>query len=141
MGWLADTGVWIEVERGRISAADIHAVTGTAAVYLSPVNVAELQFGVEQMTHPGRRLRALTMLRRLQRKPLLRIDARTGQVFGRLAAALEKKGRGAEFRIQDIWLAAQAVQRGFALLTTNAKDFVDVPGLKVVALPVAHASE
>jgi hypothetical protein len=27
------------------------------------------------------------------------------------------------------------VQRGFALLTTNAKDFVDVPGMKVVALP------
>ncbi len=139
MGWLADTGIWIEVERGRISAADIHAITGAAAVYLSPVNVAELQFGVGRMTNAARRLRAQTMLRRLQRKPLLRIDAATGQVFGRLAAELEAQGRGAEFRVQDIWLAAQAVQRGFALLTTNAKDFVDVPGLKVVALPVAPA--
>ena len=141
MGWLADTGVWIEVERGRVSAADIHAITGTAAVYLSPVNIAELQFGVERMTNPERRLRALTMLRRLHRKPLLRIDAATGQVFGRLAAGLEAKGRGAEFRVQDIWLAAQAVQRGFTLLTTNPKDFADVPELKVVPLPVAQDGE
>jgi len=137
MGWLADTGVWIAVERGRVSAADIHAITGTEAVYLSPVNVAELQFGIERMTDPRRRLRAQTLLKRLHRKPLLRIDAGTGQVFGQLAAALEANGRGADFRVQDIWLAAQAVQREFALLTTNAKDFSDVPGLKVVPLPVS----
>lgn len=141
MGWLADTGIWIEVERGRVSAADIHAITGTDVVYLSPINVAELQYGVERMSDPKRRLRAQTMLRRLQRKPLLRIDAGTGQVFGRLAAALEAKGRGAEFRVQDIWLAAQAVQRGFALLTTNARDFADVPGLNLVFLPVKFSSE
>jgi len=137
MGWLADTGVWIDVERGRVSAADIQAITGADAVYLSPVNVAELQFGIERLSDSARRLRALAMLRRLQRKPLLRIDAETGRVFGRLAAALEAQGRGADFRVQDIWLAAQAVQREFALLTTNVKDFSDVPGLKVVALPLA----
>jgi predicted nucleic acid-binding protein len=137
MGWLADTGVWIAVERGRVSAADIHAITGTDVVYLSPVNVAELQFGIERMTDPRRRLRAQTLLKRLQRKPLLRIDAGTGQVFGQLAAALESTGRGADFRAQDIWLAAQAVQRDFALLATNARDFSDVPGLKVVPLPLS----
>jgi len=26
-GWLIDTSIWIAVERGRISAADLHAVT------------------------------------------------------------------------------------------------------------------
>jgi hypothetical protein len=30
------------------------------------------------------------------------------------------------------WLAAQAIQRVFRLLTANAKDFADIPGLKSV---------
>mgnify|MGYP001036304140 CR=1 FL=1 len=71
----------------------------------------------------------------LRRKPLLRMDYDTGEVFGRLAAQLRKQGRGEEFRIMDLWLAAQAVQREFSLLTFNAKHFKDIPGLKVVVLP------
>jgi predicted nucleic acid-binding protein len=38
--------------------------------------------------------------------------------------------------VQDLWLAAQAIQRGFTLLTANAKDFQDVPGLKFVAVAI-----
>jgi predicted nucleic acid-binding protein len=33
---------------------------------------------------------------------------------------------------QDLWLAAQAVQRDFTVLTANATNFQDVPGLKFV---------
>ena len=36
----------------------------------------------------------------------------------------------------DLWLAAQAVQRDFQLLTANPKDFADVPGLKMVTIPI-----
>lgn len=61
---------------------------------------------------------------------------RTGEVFGTLAAGLSKGGRGHGFRVQDLWLAAQAVQRKFTLLTANAKDFKDVPGLKFVEVKV-----
>jgi predicted nucleic acid-binding protein len=46
-------------------------------------------------------------------------------------------GRGSDFRIQDLWLAAQAVQRGFKLLTSNAKDFKDIPDLKVIEVKVS----
>jgi hypothetical protein len=27
VGWLIDTSIWIAVERGRLGAADIHAIT------------------------------------------------------------------------------------------------------------------
>ena len=50
MGFLIDTNLWIAVERGQLSAADIHAVTKQAAIYLSPVNLAEIRFGIEMMT-------------------------------------------------------------------------------------------
>ena len=53
-----------------------------------------------------------------------------------LAAKLTQADRGADFRIQDLWLASQAIQRDFTVLTANAKDFKDVPGLKFVVVKV-----
>jgi predicted nucleic acid-binding protein len=94
VGWVIDTSLWIAVERGALSAADIHAITRQEPVYLSPVNVAEIQFGLD----------------------------------------LRKAGRDPHVRINDLWLAAQAIQRGFRLLTSNVKDFADIPGLKLVVL-------
>ena len=88
------------------------------------------------MTDKKHRLRALTMLRRLRRKPLLRITGETAEVFGVIAAKLTKAGRGADFRIQDLWLAAQSIQRQCTLLTANAKDFQDIPDLKLIVVHV-----
>ena len=134
MGFLIDTNIWIAIERGRLSAADIHAITRQAPIYLSPVNLAEIRFGIELMADAKQKNKAMAMLRRMRRKPLLRIGAETAEVFGALAARLAKSGRGPDFRIQDLWFAAQAIERKFTLLTANARDFRDVPGLKFLAV-------
>ncbi len=134
MGFLIDTNLWIAVERGRIAAADIHAITRQVPIFVSPVNLAELRFGLELMTNPHQKQRAMAMLRKMRRKPLLRINAETGEVFGLLAAQLTQSGRGSDFRIQDLWLASQAVQREFTLLTANSKDFQDIPNLKLISV-------
>jgi len=134
VGWLIDTGIWIAVERGTLGAADVHAVTRQEPVYLSPVNVAEMRFGLELLPSGALRQKAAAALRRLRRKPQLRITVETAEVFGFLAAKLRKIGRDPNVRVNDLWLAAQAVQRDFRLLTTNPKDFRDIQGLKMVAL-------
>ena len=131
MGFLIDTNLWIEIERGRLSAADLHAITQQIPVYLSPVNLAEIRYGIELMADLKVKQRAVAALKRMNRRPLLRITGETAQIFGVLAAALTKSGRGADFRIQDLWLASQAIQRDFTLLTGNAKDFADIPDLKL----------
>ena len=136
MGFLIDTSLWIAIERGKLSAADIHAITKQAPIYLSPVNVAEIRYGIDLMKDARQKLRAMTMLRRMRRKPLLRITSEIGEVFGMVAAKLTQAGRGADFRVQDLWLAAQAIQRDLTVLTANAKDFKDVPGLKFVVVKV-----
>ena len=136
MGYLIDTNLWIAIERGQFSAADIHAVTKQAPVYLSPVNLAEIRFGIEMVADASQKRRAMSALRRMRRKPLLRITGETAEVFGMLAAKLAKSGRGHSFRVQDLWLAAQAVQRGLTVLTVNAKDFQDIPGLKLVVVSI-----
>lgn len=136
MGVLIDTNLWIALERGKIAAADIHAITKQEPVYVSPVNLAELRYGVELMTDPKMKQRGNAMLRRVRRKPLLRIGGETAEVFGMLAGQLTAVGRGSYFRIQDLWLAAQAIQRDFQLLTANAKDFRDIPGLQMIEVRI-----
>jgi len=134
VGWLIDTSLWIGVERGAVSAADIHAITKQEPVYLSPVNIAEIRFGLELLRHGSTKQRAAATLRRLRRKPQLRITLETAEVFGTLAAKLRKMGKDPYVRVNDLWLAAQAIQRDFRLLTSNAKDFADIPGLRMVVL-------
>ncbi len=134
MGWLIDTNIWIAIERGTLAAADIYAITKQEPVYLSPVNIAEIQFGLELLKAGATKQKAAAALRRMARKPQLRITVETGVVFGQLASKLKKSGRDADLRINDLWLASQAIQRDFRLLTNNVRDFADIPGLKMIAL-------
>ncbi len=132
MGWLIDTCIWVDVERGRASPADVERYTDKAPVYLSPVTIAELAYGAENSPDAGIRTKRLAALSRLRKKPVLHITEETGLVLGPLVYSLTVSGRATKHRIQDLWIAAQAIQHGFSLLTRNAKDFSDIPGLDLV---------
>jgi len=93
-----------------------------------------LRFGVDACLDPGLRQRRAAALRRLQRKPVLSIDAATGEVFGMLAAQLRAAGKGHRYRVQDLWLASQAIQHGLRLMTRNLRDFEDLPGLDLLPI-------
>jgi predicted nucleic acid-binding protein len=133
MGFLIDTCIWIDVEQGRLGPADVAAFTGDAPVYLSPVTLAELRLGIEMTADAGVRQKRLATYRRMTRKPLLPIDADTADVFGELAGVLANgRGRSHRTRVQDLWLASQAIQHSVGLVTRNPGDFADIPGLDVV---------
>jgi predicted nucleic acid-binding protein len=132
MGWLIDTCIWVDVERKRLVPSDVERFTGREAVFLSPVTVAELAAGVERADDQNVRAKRRAALNKLRRKPCLVIDEGTGLAFGALADQLRRQGRSAQHRVQDLWLAAQAVQHGHKLLTRNAKDFQGIPGLELV---------
>ncbi len=134
MGFLIDTCVWIDVERGALAPADVAGITGTQPVFLSPVTIAELKFGAETVSDSTVRQKRLAALQRLQRKPVLPIDSNTGNIFGSVAAAIKAAGRGHRYRVQDLWLASQAIQYGYRFVTRNRRDFEDIPGLDLVLL-------
>lgn len=134
MGFLIDTCIWVNVERGRLAPLDVASVTGEEPVYISPITIAELRYGAE-VASPSLKQKRLSALKRLMKKPALRIDEETGDIFGNLAAHLTTTGRGHHFRIQDLWLACLAIQHNFKFLTHNRKDFEDIPGLDLVILP------
>jgi predicted nucleic acid-binding protein len=138
VGFLIDTCVWIDVERGALSPADVAVFTGDEPVFLSPVTIAELKFGAELAADAQIRRRRLSALARLRRKPFLPIDGETGDVFGDLAARLKSAGRAPRQRVQDLWLASQAIQHSYRFLTRNDRDFDDIPGLDLVSYRLAH---
>ncbi len=127
--------IWVEVERGRLSAADLASIVGAAPVYVSPVSIAELAQAAEIPAEEHICVRRRATVQRLIGKVVLPIDGLTAAVFGKLAASLVQRGRGSPtHRVQDLWLAAQAMQHGLRLITYNRKDFDDVPGLDVQVL-------
>ncbi len=133
-----DTCVWIDVERGALAPADVEALTHSEPIVMSPVTLAELRFGAEIVLDPGIRQQRLAALRRLERKPLLYIDGTTGIIFGSLAAQIKAAGRQHRYRVQDLWLASQALQHACRLLTRNKHDFEDIPGLNLVVYQLAR---
>ena len=66
MGFLIDTCVWIDVERGVLAPADVAAFTGDEPIYLSPISIAELKFGAEVAADARIRQKRLSALARLR---------------------------------------------------------------------------
>jgi predicted nucleic acid-binding protein len=138
VGFLIDTCAWIDVERGALAPADVATLTRDEPVFLSPVTIAELKFGAEVAKDPSVRQKRLAALRRIRRKPLLALDGATGDIFGSLAATIKAAGRQHRYRVQDLWIASQAVQHAFGLLTRNRRDFEDIPGLDLTLYVLAE---
>ncbi len=134
MGVILDTSIWVDVERGRLAPADVATVTGEEPVYLAPPVIAELQYGLHRAPNAAARNRRASALARIRRKPCLIIDRETGEFFGRLAADVGSRDRPSTHRVNDLWLAALAVQHGMKVATQNARDFADIPGLDLMVL-------
>jgi predicted nucleic acid-binding protein len=137
MGVIIDTCVWIDVERGRLAPGDVQAITGDEPVYLAPPVLSELEYGVLRAASPSQRQKRASALARIRRKPCLIVDGETGATFGRLAADLDSAGTPHSYRIQDLWIAALAIQHGLKVLTGNPRDFRGIPGLEILAIPQA----
>ena len=83
----------------------------------------------------GQRNKRAAALAKIRKKPCLIMDRETGDLFGKLAAELDRGGRSSRHRVNDLWLAALAIQHGLRLLTNNRGDFRHIPGLELIPLP------
>ena len=62
------------------------------------------------------------------------MDAETGVIFGRLAAAIKLAGRRNRYRARDLWLVSQAKQYAVRFMARNERNFTDIPGLDIVVM-------
>jgi predicted nucleic acid-binding protein len=139
MGMIFDSGVWVGLAAGQVDRQVIINAAGDAPIFTSVISLGELTFGVEACLDPAERAVRAAYLRQVESRPNLDISKHTASAFGVLAAAVKHAGRSPRPRYNDLWIAAQAIEHGYALLTLNASDFADLPGLRLVAVPTAVA--
>ena len=125
---LADTSAFIAREQERSATAPPDELEEIA---VSVVTVAELQLGVLLAATLEHRATRLATLRLAESFEPLPIDARVGDAWARLIAALRSTGK--RMPINDSWIAATALAHGFAVVTQDA-DYDVVPSLHVVKI-------
>jgi predicted nucleic acid-binding protein len=73
----------------------------------------------------------IQLTRKVTPKRPNRLKPVKASAFAFLAAFMKQSGRSPRTRVNDIWIAAQAMENDYALLTANLKDFEGFPGLRV----------
>ena len=131
MGMIFDTSIWVGLASGQISSQAVLKNAGDEQVFISAISLGELSFGVESCSDPATRMLRIRSLHSLQQRPVLDVSSLTASAFGILAAFVKQSGRSPRARVNDLWIAAQAMENDYALLTANLKDFEGLPGLQV----------
>ena len=134
MGVIFDSCVWIGLVAGQVDRQAVIDAAGDAPVFTSVITLGELGFGVESCPDPGERAVRAACLRQVESRPTLEVSRHTAAAFGLLAAAVRQTGRSPRPRYNDLWIAAQAIEHGYLLLTLNPVDFAGLPGLRLLAL-------
>jgi predicted nucleic acid-binding protein len=134
MGMILDSCVWIGLASNQVNRQAVIEVAGNLPVFISVVSLGELSFGVESCKDPSERALRAAYMRQLEIRPTLEITKQTAASFGVLAATVKQSGRSPRPRYNDLWLAAQAIEHGYELLTLNTRDFEDLPGLRLTSL-------
>ncbi len=111
----------------------------------APVNRALLAHGAENLIVPviaaGEFLDGAAMvseerlqasLKILMQRRVVSADLETAQHYGRIVAFLRQEQALAGKSQNDLWIAATARCHGARVLTRNASDFEQIPGLEVL---------
>jgi predicted nucleic acid-binding protein len=90
-------------------------------VWLSPIVLGEYRFGIKASRH--REVYELNLADLEMDIPTLPIDAATSASYAEIRQDLKKCGR--QFPWHDVWIAAQAKQHGFGIVSRDGHfDFV-----------------
>ena len=135
-----DSCVWLALAAGQVERQAVIAAANDSPIFTSVISLGELNFGVESCADPAERAVRAAYLRQVESRPILEVSKQTAAAFGVLAAAVKQSGRSPRPRYNDLWIAAQAIEHGYGLMTLNASDFANLPGLRLVVLsPKAQA--
>ena len=123
---LLDTSVFIASESGRTLATD--RLPARSAV--SVVTVGELRWGMLMAADDGVRSRRLDTLAHATRLDPLPVDDRVAAAWALLRQRL--KAGGTKMEVNDSWIAATAMARGWPVVSQDDGFPAGIPGLTVI---------
>ena len=126
MAWLLDTNVVIHLRDGDRMVLD-RVASLEGAVLMSIITRVELEGGVHRdPAHAALRRARLDVL--LGAIPTLAFDVAAAEAYASIVAHAGYSRR----KLLDRMIAAQALVHRATLVTMNADDFADIPGLAVL---------
>ena len=131
--YLLDTTVWVDLLRTNSPAIRKKLMAhGKSRIGLSIVTLCELQYGIERhaILHPHLLARTQELLSAMIAPfDVVSLDVTVVRIYGRLRAILQS--RGTLVGPLDTFIAAQALNLGATLVTSNTKEFSQVPDLLI----------
>ncbi len=129
MNLLLDTNICIYLIKKRPpSVLKRFDALPAGAVAISSITVAELEFGAQKSQYPSQNQQALEQY--LLPLVILDFDHEAARTHGKIRTWLESRGK--TIGAIDLLIAAHALSRGLPLATNNVREFLRVPGLKVL---------
>lgn len=129
-----DSCIWVGLASGQVDRQALIDVAGELPIFTSAISIGELSFGVHACNDASERSKRAAYLRQVESRPVLDVTGHTAAAFGLLAASVKQSGRAPRPRYNDLWIASQAIEHGYVLLTLNTGDFADLPGLRLATV-------
>ena len=121
---MLDTSAYVGFKRNTAEAVEI--IVKAELIVFSPVVVGELMFGFRNGTRFKENMDDLDRFLEHEAVDLLPIGKITSDRYSRIAAKL--KQQGTPIPTNDIWIAAQAMEQGAELITSD-RHFDKISGL------------
>ncbi len=121
---LLDTNAYVGFKRNVVEA--VETIVGAELILFSPIVLGELMFGFRNGTKFKENMDDLNRFLEHEVVELVQIGKVTSDRYSRIAAQL--KGQGTPIPTNDIWIAAQTMEHGAELITSD-QHFEEIHGL------------
>ncbi len=137
LGVVLDSSVLIAAERRKLTAAQavesVQKIIGEVPVVLSALTVAEVGHGIYRANTAEIRERRRLFLDELKATvPIYPLTEATAEIIARVGG--EQATKGVILPLGDLIIGACALELGYAIGTSNVRDFNRIPGLNIVRL-------
>ena len=137
LGIVLDSSVLVAAERRNLTAAQaiesIRQTSGELPIVLSVISVAEIGHGIYRANTPELRERRRAFLDELKATvPVHPVTDVTAEILARIGG--EQATQGINVPLADALIGACALELGYAVGTSNLRDFERVPHLQIVQL-------
>ncbi len=124
MKLLLDTSAYVEFKRNVVEVVEI--IVRAELILFSPVVLGELMFGFRNGTRFKENMDDLDKFLQHEVVKLVQIGEITSDRYSRIAAKLKRQGT--PIPTNDIWIAAQTMEHGAELITSD-QHFETIDGL------------